>query len=347
MEYQRIAFKADTTERTLRAFDAQSADAAWRQAASSIIGRVGTHEVGSRAGDTIEMLHASVSISNPRARWVPSRLPAINIAFAIAEVVQILAGADDVPFLEHWFPGYGKFVGGGARAAGAYGVRLRGRWGFDQLDRAAAVLSANGETRQVVLSIWDPRDDLPSDDGVARSGDIPCNVLSCLRLVNGRLHWLQTCRSNDLFRGLPYNVVQFTFIQEVIAGWLGVEVGGYSHAVSSLHAYTSALQKFTIDTHPPALLESIDIRLPRLEAVPAWKALDRLARELIARPKSSRPSLLSANIVAELGPLQSMFWILAAEDARRRGWSAESQEAAGRCEDSALSNMWDRWTWRF
>lgn len=330
----------------MRAFDAQSADAAWRQAASSIIGSVGTHEVGSRAGDTVEMLHASVSISNPRARWVTSRLPAMNIAFAIAEVVHILAGADDVSFLEHWFPGYGKFVGGSARAAGAYGVRLRGRWGFDQLDRAAAVLSANGETRQVVLSIWDPRDDLPSDGGIARSGDVPCNVLSSLRLVHGRLHWLQTCRSNDLFRGLPYNLVQFTFIQEVVAGWLGVELGGYSHVMSSLHAYTDALQKFTIDPDPPPLLESADIRLPRRDAESAWNGLDRLARELAARPMTHRPSLSATSIASELGPLQGMYWVLAAEDARRRGWNGESQEAAGRCGDGTLSTMWHRWIQR-
>lgn len=330
----------------MKAFEAQSADVVWRQAAAAIMGRLGTHEVGSRAGDTVEILHASVSVSNPRARWVASRLPAMNIAFAIAEVVQILAGADDVQFLEHWFPGYGKFVGGGERAAGAYGVRLRGQWGFDQLDRAAAALIANGETRQVVLSIWDPQNDLPSDGGNARAGDVPCNVLSCLRLVNGRLHWLQTCRSNDLFRGLPYNLVQFTFIQEVLAGWLNAELGVYSHAMSSLHAYKAALEEFRRDPDPPPLLESADIRLPRRDAESAWNTLNRLARELAARPKTHRPSLPSASIATDLGPLQGMYWILAAEDARRRRWRTESQEAADRCVDGALLGMWQRWVRR-
>ncbi|MCE9620181.1 MAG: thymidylate synthase [Planctomycetes bacterium] len=270
----------------------------------------------------------------------------MNIAFAIAEVVQILAGADDVPFLEHWFPVYGKFVGGGARAAGAYGARLRGRWGFDQLGRAAAVLSANGETRQVVLSIWNPPDDLPSDDGIARSGDVPCNVLSCLRLVHGRLHWLQTCRSNDLFRGLPYNLVQFTFIQEVIAGWLGVELGSYSHAISSLHAYTDALKEFTIDPDPPPLFESADIRLPRNEAESAWRALYRLAVELTSCDHSQLVRLPSIRSASGLGCLEPMYWILVAEDARRRGLRDESNEAASQSRDDALAIMWRRWLGR-
>lgn len=44
-------------------------------------------------------------------------------------------------------------------------------------------------------------------------------------------------RSNDVHRGLPYNVVQFTTLQEVMAGWLGLEVGGYHHWSDSLHLY--------------------------------------------------------------------------------------------------------------
>lgn len=116
--------------------------------------------------------------------------------------------------------------------------------------------------------------------------------------------------------------------------------------MSSLHAYTDALQKFTIDPDPPPLLESADIRLPRRDAESAWNGLDRLARELAARPMTHRPSLSATSIASELGPLQGMYWVLAAEDARRRGWNGESQEAAGRCGDGTLSTMWHRWIQR-
>lgn len=324
-------------------FKAESGDVAWRQAADALVDRRCTHMIDSRAGATAELLHAAIAFADPRARWVASRVPAMNIALALAEVVQILAGGDDVPFLAHWFPKYPSFVGSKDRAHGAYGARLRGRWGFDQLARAADVLTARGETRQVVLSIWDPREDLPQNDGAPRSGDVPCNVLSCLRLVNGRLHWLQTSRSNDLFRGLPNNLVQFTYLQEVIAGWIGADVGGYSHAISSLHAYAASLDEFTIDPEVPAMPRSRDIRLPRRDAEIAWGSLHRMAQECVSRPKEASPSLPAPAAATALGPLQPMYWILVAEDARRRGWHAESQEASARCEDAALSAMWHRW----
>ncbi len=324
-------------------FQAESGDIAWRHAADALIHRCGTHEVDSRAGKTVELLHAVITITNPRARWVASRLPAMNVALAVAEVVQLLAGGDDVPFLSHWFPSYSIFVGSRDRAHGAYGARLRVRWGFDQLARAADALTTNGETRQAVLSIWDPREDLPHGDGAPRSGDVPCNVLCCLRLVRGRLHWLQTSRSNDVFRGLPNNLVQFTCLQEVVAGWIGAEVGGYTHTISSLHAYVPSLSEFSIEPAPPAISQSADIRLSRSDAEECWGGLYRLSHELVVRPAGSRPTLPEATAATGLGPLQPMYWILVAEDARRRGWQAESREAAGSCTDQVLSTMWDRW----
>jgi thymidylate synthase len=249
----------------MNVFKAESADLAWRMAANKIVHQHGTEVVSSRNGQAIDLLHASVTVTNARARWVASRMPAMNIALVIAEVAQIVAGGDDVHFLEHWFSRYGQFVGSRDKAAGAYGARLRVRWGFDQIARAAESLAAIGESRQIVLSIWDPRTDLPEDNGQPRSCDVPCNVLNCLRLINGRLHWLQTARSNDLFRGLPNNIVQFSCLQEIIAGWIGAEVGQYTHAISSLHAYVKSLSEFRIDPELPAVVESSDIRLPRTD----------------------------------------------------------------------------------
>lgn len=44
-------------------------------------------------------------------------------------------------------------------------------------------------------------------------------------------------RSNDIYRGFPGDVFAFTFIQELVANTLGLEVGNYSHFVGSLHLY--------------------------------------------------------------------------------------------------------------
>ena len=51
---------------------------------------------------TKEILHAAISISDPRQRWMMSRQPALNPAFALADVVWIMNGRRDIGFLEFW-----------------------------------------------------------------------------------------------------------------------------------------------------------------------------------------------------------------------------------------------------
>jgi len=230
-------------------FEGEDADAVWRQA----VRRVGTDGVIREGRDqpTREVLHAVFTIRDPRQRLVFAR--PINPAFAIAEVLWIMAGANDADFLRFWNPRMGRFTDDRDPHVlhGAYGDRLGSRprlgvaataqlrrggtRGFDQIKAAYEALRHSPHSRQVVLQIWDSRRDLP--DPEPRSRDIPCNIVSHLLVRDGRLDWLQVMRSNDLMWGLPYNIVQFTSMQEIMAGWLGVEVGAYTHISDSLHVY--------------------------------------------------------------------------------------------------------------
>jgi thymidylate synthase len=58
-----------------------------------------------------------------------------------------------------------------------------------------------------------------------------------LKIRNGCLDWTQIIRSNDVWRGLPHNLVQFTSLQEIMAGWLGCKLGTYCQMSDSLHVY--------------------------------------------------------------------------------------------------------------
>ena len=206
------------------AFEADTADETWRAIADEFRGgRVAGQ--ASRAGSTRELLHAAISISRPRERWISSRNPPINPAFAMAEIIWIVTGRNDSWFLSYFNRKFPEFVGDGPTLHGAYGYRLRRHLELDQLSRAYHTLASNPDSRQVVLQIWDGTVDLPHPDGHPRAQDIPCNVLSMLKVRENKLHWTQIVRSNDFFLGLPYNLIQFTTLQEIIAGWLEVEVG--------------------------------------------------------------------------------------------------------------------------
>lgn len=217
---------------------ADTADAVWREAVT-ILQNLGESQDSrtfrsEKLTDTKEVLHAMLQITDPRQRLVFGRN--INPAFAIAEVIWILSHSNDLHFIKAWNPTMANFSDNGETLYGAYGYRLD-RSGHDQLWRAYKALQHAPHSRQVLLQIWDYSLDMPHTDGHPRSKDIPCNLMADLKVRDGKLHWMQVMRSNDLIWGTPYNFMQWTTIMEIMAGWLGLELGHYTHIASSLHVY--------------------------------------------------------------------------------------------------------------
>ena len=225
----------------IRVFSGPTADHVWCQISDAFRESEVARRQDSRGGPTREILHAAISIENPRCRWVISRNPTIDVAFALAEIVWIIRGRRDLKFLEFWNRKLSKYVGAGPELHGSYGHRLRVHLGTDQLKRAYDSLRHEPNTRQVVLQIWDSAIDLPAADGSPADQDIPCNVASLLKVRDGKLEWTQIIRSNDVFLGVPYNFVQFTSLQEIVAGWMGIECGSYNQISDSLHVYEKDL----------------------------------------------------------------------------------------------------------
>lgn len=328
----------------MKTFRSASADDLWRQAFRCLVDEQRQAlPQKSRAGETIEALHVAFELANPRHRWVVSRRPAINPAFAIAEVIWILAGSNDASVLNYWNRQLPKYAGSTCTYPGAYGHRLRKHFGIDQIRRAVEVLRADPDTRQVVLQLWDSRQDLPHHDGRPQTCDIPCNITSILKIRDGRLHWTQVMRSNDVVRGLPYNIIQFTTLQELIAGWLGVELGPYHHWSDSLHIYQSDLSTFSAsaESDTPPHCESLMTGLDKGELLLAqmYERLQKLTAERLSERDLECMALLES---APQG-YQSLLAILAAEAARRRSWFDLMQKLESRCTDSQIQQVWTRW----
>jgi len=327
----------------MHTFQGQTADEAWRKAYHAVTSK-GTLQPG-RSGDTIELLHAVLEIADPRQRWVLSRRPVINPAFGIAELVWLLAGSKDAEVLNYWFPRLPEFAGEGPTYDGAYGYRLRKQFGVDQLRRACEALSSNPFSRQVVLQYWDARSDLPQRDGAPSCTDVPCNTTSLLKIRDGRLEWTQVLRSNDVVRGLPANLVQFTSLQEVIAGWLGVDVGAYHHWSDSLHIYKRDEAKFScvstipeMTTHTDSLAiemtegESIILELFRRMVEMTAQDVDVHALEELVSFRNAPPGY------------QNLLKVLGAESARRRDRRDQAAAIMQTCTNPQLLRTWSAWT---
>jgi thymidylate synthase len=329
-----------------RCFHGSSADDVWLDVATAFRStRVRAQP--SRAGGTREIFHAALSIENPRDRWVVSRSPPINPAFALAEVVWILAGRNDSGFLTFFNRQLPSYCGTDAQLHGAYGFRLRRHFGFDQLERAARALEANPDSRQVALQLWDGTVDLPLEDGQPRAADIPCNILTLLKVRSGRLELTEILRSNDVFRGLPYNFVQFTTIQEVLAGWMGIDVGTYGQVVDSLHVYEDALADVTTSKRIPRQRNADDLAQPKYVADHAWGELAKLVDRLITQTHTERTFALAASELDVPVAYRNIAAVLCAEGARRGRYVQAAADIMAGCSNPMLQQLWTRWASRF
>lgn len=202
----------------------------------------------SRDGNVKEVLDFKTQLTNPYRRCVGGYERDINIFFLLAEAMWIALGRKDVYFLTLFNKKMADFSDDGEIFHAPYGFRLR-HWGiraedkfmkdnigankgYDQVLDAIKILSENPNSRQVVMNIWNPNFDLGH-----MTKDIPCNDMVMLKIRNGKLITTIANRSNDLHWGLPTNVFQFSFLTELMAGAIGVELGTQTHNSQSLHIY--------------------------------------------------------------------------------------------------------------
>ena len=328
-------------------FEADSGNEAWLSAARRLMTSEDVQSHTGRGGATRELLPALFILTSPRDRWVVSRLPPINVAFALAEAVWIIRGRNDSNFLNFWNSQLPNYAGPGKTYHGAYGHRLRIHYGIDQLNRVFQGLWSNPNTRQGVLQIWDPRIDLPIDSGEPVAMDIPCNICSLLEIRDGKLMWTQIMRSNDLYLGTPYNFVQFTILQEVMAGWLNLEPGPYYQLSNSLHAYVRDLKKIN-NSLPEISIPKNDesLAVPKIESEKAWEEIERLVDSLLRDEvgEAQLPAAVNRNALPQA--YKSILAVLAAEYARRRRWHESAGEVIGVCSNRCLRLLWERWCGR-
>jgi thymidylate synthase len=325
-----------------RVFSEATADRLWQKLFVEFESKGKTGRHAGRGGETEEILHAALSITDPRQRWVTSRMPALNPAFAVAEIVWILAGRNDSYFLNYFNSQLPKFAGFAKTYHGAYGHRIRKHLGLDQFERAYSALRKNPESRQIVLQIWDSRIDLPTHNGRPVSPDIPCNIVSMLKIRNGALEWTQVMRSNDLFRGLPHNIVQFTTLQEVMAGWIGVELGTYNQVSDSLHIYHDDRRVF--GSVPSLRNRNLDsLMLPKRESTKAIAELERII-SVVIRKRTKVPELVRISGNSALPPgFRNLACVICAEGARRRRALPEMDHIMNSCSNLCLGEMFNAW----
>ncbi|VVD60145.1 thymidylate synthase [Pandoraea communis] len=201
-----------------------------------LLRRRGAAEINPSKGQATELNGVLLHIRQPRARL--SRTERKGTFFScLGEFLWYLSGTDEVAFIEYYIRGYDKFSDDGKTIFGAYGPRLFGQNGTNQVENVITTLKARPDSRRAVIQLFHGED--LAADIAARRKDIPCTCTLQFSIRSGRLHLLVMMRSNDAYMGLPHDVFAFTMLQEIVARSLKVELGSYKHAVGSLHLYAT------------------------------------------------------------------------------------------------------------
>ena len=318
-----------------------TANDAW-SAVRSLLSEPGVANlVEGRGGPTREVLRVACAIQEPRERWTIARIPPMNPAFAIVELIWIVSGRDDSAFVNRWNSKLPSFAGIGPKYDGAYGARLRRHFKIDQIRRVCDALTSEPNSRQAVLQIWDPTEDLPDASGRPASPDVPCNICSLLKVRNGKLEWTQIMRSNDLFLGLPYNFIQFTYLQEIIAGCLQVSLGEYCHFADSMHIYERDISRFdrTSTVVPASNTDRLDATLEQSDRY--FAEIATAVEAMVPRDPTDYYNIAITVQVPEA--YRNLVLVVAAEAARRRRMHSDVEKCIDACTNPCLKQIYRLW----
>lgn len=216
-------------------------DEAWRYIAKQLISHSPTP---SRAGAARETFNFQFTI-DPQYAWLMNERRALDPRYVAGELAWYLSGSNSLEQIMHYAPSYKRFSDDGKTLNGAYGYRWSEGNCDSLIDKIVDHLKAHPDTRRAVLPVYD------STDVGARTNDCPCTIALQFHIRSDALHMTTMMRSNDVWLGLPNDVMCFTMIQRIVAAELGEKLGSYTHFVGNLHAY---------ETNVPAILEALEER---------------------------------------------------------------------------------------
>lgn len=196
------------------------------------------HDVNAKNKPTSELTLYSkcvqFTVLNPRFCCYknPIRQPSFNVGKK--EGMMLFSDSNNVDYV----PWYRPFSRDGKTSYSMYGQFIN-----PKIDRIVNKLRAKPITRQCVFTIYNMDINVWDDDVT----DVPCTLMGIFDISGTSnykaLNLTIMMRSNDLYLGTPYNMMMFSYLQQVVANELGLALGSYTHFVNNLHIYYSNISQ--------------------------------------------------------------------------------------------------------
>ena len=195
--------------------------------------------VGARGYPSHEIMNYMLTVTSPKSTPIITKSQkrnAVIIRYLEAEKALYLAGELHA---EVWASKASKFWKSIANDDGTinsnygwlalYNKSLPG--GLTPWEWTKVSLEKDKESRQAYLRLA-----LPQHQWIGNRDQV-CTLHVMFMIRNSELHATTVMRSNDVVKGLIYDMPWFVYLQEKMAAELGVPVGTYSHLAHSMHLY--------------------------------------------------------------------------------------------------------------
>ncbi len=241
-----------------------------------------------------ENLFTSFVIVNPRDRllYVPERK--FSLHYLMAEILWYISGCNRTDWISNYSSFWSQISDDGVTANSAYGARIfvehdyqeaydkEGiRLNYTQWQYVKDELTRDRDSRRAVIHIRQPQ------DSALAVKDMPCTLNLQFFIRDQKLHLIVQMRSNDLILGTALDVPAFTFLQEMMALELGVELGYYYHTSNSMHIYERHYNMCEDILNNEYKNAKIVDAMPRLKSLPPTKLLFELEARARKTTKSS------------------------------------------------------------
>jgi thymidylate synthase len=159
----------------------------------------------------------------------------ISFNAARTELLWILNGRTDLKYLEdngvkYWRPDYERSGRTDETLGPVYGKQWRDFNGVDQLEKLVHSIKTNPDSRRLMVSAWNPVD-------MPNMVLPPCHYAFQVYINNGVIDLMWQQRSADVFLGLPYDIVMYGLLLEMLAKGAKLEAGKLIGQLGDCHLY--------------------------------------------------------------------------------------------------------------
>lgn len=161
----------------------------------------------------------------------------IHLPSVIYELLWFLKGDTNIKYLQdHNVKIWNDWADEQGNLGPIYGKQWRNFGGIDQISWLMNELKINPDSRRLIISAWNPPE-------LEQMRLAPCHVLAQFYVVHNKLSCQLYQRSADAFLGVPFNIVSYSLLTEMIAHQCGFEKGEFIWTGGDCHIYSNHIEQ--------------------------------------------------------------------------------------------------------